>query len=369
MPIDRDILLDFLIKVHTSSDSELPAIREELQQILEDDSDDSGVEDAEDTEDHSDDSVILGNDAEADKGKSPSTKEPEWLEEFTPQTGELVIVDSSVLDDVENPLIDEAIFIPVKDQTVAFEVEVTYDESMLTGVHLRPKMAPNGAAVTKDYEQTAETDEVEVQPQSDVQEAHGVGPGHDTPVQRSVRKHLTTSAKKANKNKRNAVKDPVRRLRGKLNGRTASGQRRNQKRIQRDREENRKDNLDTESVDLAIDQILQAMDTPVSQLELSSIEDKELFGEALDLLGNMALGGWESRDSYITNGNYDLEGNWTLIEGYIEEADLDYDWIYDAKQDLQVLLEQDRDHNLQALVEVVHERRTKTLLEENSRGR
>jgi len=102
---------------------------------------------------------------------------------------------------------------------------------------------------------------------------------------------------------------------------------------------------------------------------LSSIEDKELFGEALDLLGNMALGGWESRDSYITNGNYDLEGNWTLIEGYIEEADLDYDWIYDAKQDLQVLLEQDRDHNLQALVEVVHERRTKTLLEENSRGR
>lgn len=356
--MNRDALLNLLIKLHSCSDSELSSLREEISALFEENDSDSK------------DSVILGNEDEAAEGKSPSTKEPEWVEEFTPQTGEFVIVDSSVLDGVENPLISEAIFVPVKDQSITFEVEVTYDESMLTGVHLRPQIAPNGATVTKDYEATADTEEAEIQPDDEnVQEAHGVGSGHDTPVQRSIRKHLTPAAKKANKNKRNTIKDPTRRLRGKLNSRTAIGQRKNQKRIQRNREETRKDNLNTESADSMVEHILQAMDYPVSQLELSSIEDKELFSEALELLGNMALGGWESRDGHITNGNYDLEGEWTLVEGYIDEADLDYDWIYDAKQDLKVLLEQDRNRDLQALVEVVHERRTKTLLESDSRGR
>ena len=265
--------------------------------------------------------------------------------EFSVETGEFVIVDSSVLDGIENPLIENAVFVPVKSDDVVFTVKSKYDESVLQSLEISPKFAPNGNVVTKDYERSEDPEEV----------SEGVaGQGHDSTIGR--KRH--TMAQKRDNDGRGAIvmnPDPGEKIKQRVAQRTGQNQKRSQSR-KRKREERSKNE----------DIILNNIGKPISEMDFSNADKKQLL-ESMDLLMAMALGGWSEKDGKITNGKYDLyDGRWGIEDGFLcddgSQVDLDFDWLYDARNNLKTLMDNEHHDESAIIVEAINARRRQKLI-------
>jgi hypothetical protein len=109
--------------------------------------------------------------------ESVDHEEPEdFEEEFSAPTNKFAIVDASVIEGLDNELIENAIFVPVKHPGVVLSVAASYDDAILRNVTISPAEVQQGDV--------------------DVVKTEGIAPlSHDSSPERAVRKHTSVKQK------------------------------------------------------------------------------------------------------------------------------------------------------------------------------
>jgi len=294
--------------------------------------------------------------------------------EFTVHSGAFVIVDAAVLDHIEHPLAKKAIHVPVKHADAVFRVVGEYDDTILRSLSVEPayeesdpeKVAqsshrPHTKEVGKGLE-PGEKDKSDDHIASEGNRAHGVHPATSNKGESSPNKNLRqrTSRKENTKmSSRRGGKDYTRTLKpGSMIGR-----RQPQKRPSRRRRASRrhKGAHQPESArSTVINFIVEGMGNYVEQEILNQFEHKAMLSEALGMLLAMTMNGWEIKGDLITNGTHVLFAeDWNVEEGFLsdsEELSFDFDWIYDTKRALDNVILEEKQNNINILLETLDAR-------------
>lgn len=302
----------------------------------------------------------------------PANEPENFQKEFSVHSKKFAIVDASVLDDMDGPLVDQAIIVPTKYDDTIFSITAEYDDTILRRLVIEPAVD--------------ESDPDKLKRRSEVSNPKEIGKGLEPGEDDDSRDHIVDEEK----NTGNRKKERLGGVSGGLHGNEASGlhvkvrnsrsdkkeggerkrRRRGARKVQplngigrrrkgmkrsvvrKDEEEDNRETLP--------DFIVRMMGKEVSKEQLKTIENKELLSESLAMLMSMTMGGWETKHGKITNGKYVLsEQHWNVRDdGFLADADdlsFDFDWIYDTKRNVDMLIQEERQNNLQTLLEAVDE--------------
>lgn len=222
-------------------------------------------------------------------------------------SGQLAIVDASVIENLDHPLVENAIMLPTKSKETVFRVIGEYDDAILRDVHITPKtyLEPEQEA-----EPAGHLDHKEDETQT---EASIRAPtlSHDSSVERKIRKHRTRRSKHHMKGHKKHKKTPE--LRG----------------IVKRRGRNNKPELD-ESMMFIITHHGEDC-TPECLNEVSDLASLRTI--ALTMM-EMMMKGWKQEGQYFVgpSGTRVHQKGWTINEDKLYTpngpVDLDDDWLY-----------------------------------------
>jgi len=192
---------------------------------------------------------------DVERKEEEEIKEPEepedFEEEFTAPTNKFAIVDASVLEGVDNDLIDDAIFVPQKHPGAIFSVVANYDDTILRNLTIAPaEVEENGIDVVK----TTKTE--------------GIAPlSHDSSPERAVRKTIKQIHHMSDKNSVPLrIKEPGKKVDVKRD-QSQKDQRRKQREAKRDAV---KEEISNKL--LQIKTLLSGDDTVLSEMNLADLE-------------------------------------------------------------------------------------------------
>lgn len=248
-------------------------------------------------------------------------------EEVRFNSGRFAIVDAALLDAVEHPLKKTAIIIPVKSSDVTFEISAQFDDSVLNGLSIKPKVADDGSM--EDGAMASTQDEDVVIPKTVEGDDEGGSseepkiseslPGgtmsHDSSLERKLR--MTPKQRKHMRGD-NSVHTPEPESRG------------------LPRRDNKGKNGYTED----IASFLKAnMGSVLTEDKVGQVKDRKKLEETLHVMMAMTAGGWESKDGHLTHplGVTLREGRWQQKNGCLfdkngKRPDWDFDWAYASRE-------------------------------------
>jgi hypothetical protein len=263
-------------------------------------------------------------------------------EEIRFDSGRFAIVDAALLDAVEHPLKKKAIIIPVKSSDVTFVVSAQFDDSVLNGFKIEPKVTHDGSmedgavAATQDEDvvipQGGEAQEPKArEPEDDPKLSESLPGGtmsHDSSLERKLR--MTPKQRKHMRGD-NSVHTPEPESRG------------------LPRRDNKGKNGYTEDIATFLRHNLKDV---LTEEKVSKVSDRKKLAETLHVMLAMTAGGWEKKDGKLVHplGVTIAEGKWQEKGGYLlskegKRPDWDFDWAY-ASRDLVRSLNEADDYDI-----------------------
>lgn len=293
------------------------------------------------------DEKLIRNTDDIDYDTKSASSEDDWNGELRIETNEIAIVDASVLEGIENPLIKDAIFIPTKSNDVIFSVSAQYDTSSLINLTIEPKIAANGNAVTKEYDKPRKQEIIAAE--GTFGNDDRLGKLDPTPEQIRDR-HTKNDPTPGNIL---PLPDPTKRIQTNKNNTkktTGISYRRSQR-------PNGRRAVKAESNSI-INIIAENMGQEIP--DISSISNKYDILECVDMLIAMSKNDWYRAGNTITNGTYRFcEGVWSTKDGRLlknkKPLDLDFEWLYEFHLQLNDAINE-QNNNINELVEKINAR-------------
>jgi hypothetical protein len=191
---------------------------------------------------------------EVEKDEEKPTEEPEdFEEEFTAPSNKFAIVDASVIEGLDNELVEQAIIIPVKYHGAVFEVVANYDDTILRSLTVSPSEVEEG-----------DTEVVKTTKGATVE---GIAPlSHDSSPEREVRKTIKQIHHQAGDDKMR-IKDPTKKSVIKRD--QSDKDRRKKKREARRKEEPKEDINKKEMVKMLLEDCSKVGEFPADDLEFA----------------------------------------------------------------------------------------------------
>jgi hypothetical protein len=251
-------------------------------------------------------------------------------EEIRFDSGRFAIVDAALLDAVEHPLKNTAIIIPVKASDVTFVVSAQFDDSVLNGLTIEPKITEGGGM--EDGAIAATQDEDVVVPPGG--EAHAPDEKEEPKTKGKVDESLPGGTKSHDSSlERRLRMTPTQRkhMRGDDSVHVPSPEKRSLP-----KRDNKGKNGYTEDIAAFLRENLGSV---LTEDKVKQVADRKKLADTLHVMLAMTAGGWERQDGHLVHplGVTISESKWQAKDGYLfdkngKRPDWDFDWAYAARE-------------------------------------
>lgn len=287
-----------------------------------------------------------------------------FTQDLVVKSGKIAIIDAALLDGVRNPLVEQAIIVPVKYVDATLEVKGEFDDAILRSLSITPKRDSEGNVVPAS---AADDEDVEViKPKKSVPKGDEVEESlmsKDPPLQRKIRAlngnqktkdHLSGKAR-SNRNRGPRIghdRQPEARIaqavkrKGHVN---RSGQRVKAKRQVPE---------DVQQIYNFIAETIKKPDITVE--DIKTINNKPLFKSIVNKMFYMSLGGWTEDHGTIkhTLGETVNSNIWTARGGILysretgRRPNIDFTWAYNARNAIKdFIVEENKNLNVDSIME------------------
>lgn len=259
------------------------------------------------------------------------------------QSGQIAIVDASILDACNSPLADDAIVVPTKWAEGMFTISVKFDDAILKKLSIKPKKDQLGNVVEKMIGNPPDDEETRAKKITDAKIAEGeagVLPINDRGngrIDRRLREAMgSKSAKrtmKAHHGKRTGQK-PNPEARALNAGRRQRGTlaKHNNK---------LKENV-SPSLKSIYEFIISSMKSQVTVESIEQVDNKLLLNSIVEKMYTMCLTGWKPQNNTIIHEETGIKissSQWQVKDGLLydkngKRPNIDFDWAYNTREAL-----------------------------------